>query len=201
MSNMSFSRTCSRRVCVSLMLAIVAFGARLAEAQPPQPQPVVTFVFPAGASRGQTVEATINGRDFQNANGVRITGPGVTAKHRPGGQPERGQSLLRRRARRRTGRAGSAADHAGRDLQPGAILHRRSAGDQRGRAEHRPGPAPGARGLAGPDQRPDSRQRPRQLPLRRQGGPDDRLRRPGADPAGVPPRHGPRLSRHLPDPL
>ena len=61
------------------MLAIVALGARPAEAQPPQPQPVITFVFPAGASRGQTVEATINGRDFQSANGVRITGPGVTA--------------------------------------------------------------------------------------------------------------------------
>ena len=36
-------------------------------------------MFPAGASRGQTIEATINGKDFQNANGVRITGPGVTA--------------------------------------------------------------------------------------------------------------------------
>ncbi|MFH1265105.1 MAG: PPC domain-containing protein, partial [Planctomycetota bacterium] len=40
---------------------------------------VVTFVFPAGTQQGQTIEATINGRDFQNANGVRITGPGVTA--------------------------------------------------------------------------------------------------------------------------
>lgn len=79
MSNLSFSRTCSRYVCVPLMLAIVALGVSPANAQPPQPQPVVTFVFPAGASRGQTVEATINGRDFQNANGVRITGSGVTA--------------------------------------------------------------------------------------------------------------------------
>jgi len=69
---------CARRVCTALIAALVAFASQLAHAQPPQP--VVTFVFPAGASRGQTVEATINGKDFQNANDVRITGPGVTAK-------------------------------------------------------------------------------------------------------------------------
>ncbi len=68
-----------RRVWVSLILAIIVFGVRLAEAQAPQPQPVVTFVFPAGAQQGKTIEATINGKDFQNASGVRITGPGVTA--------------------------------------------------------------------------------------------------------------------------
>jgi hypothetical protein len=79
MSHTSILRACPGRACVSLMFAAVAFGASLAEAQPPQPQPVVTFVFPAGAQQGQTIEATINGRDFQNANGVRITGPGVTA--------------------------------------------------------------------------------------------------------------------------
>jgi hypothetical protein len=63
---------------LSLIAAIVVFGPQLALAQPPQP--VVTFVFPAGAQRGKTIEATINGKDFQNANGARITGPGVTAK-------------------------------------------------------------------------------------------------------------------------
>jgi len=73
-----FPRACPRRVWISLAAAIVVFGPQLAGAQPPQP--VVTFVFPAGAQRGKTVEATINGKDFQNANGVRITGPGVTAK-------------------------------------------------------------------------------------------------------------------------
>jgi hypothetical protein len=77
MNDTSFLTTCSRHIRASLALAIVAFGVRFAEAQ--QPQPVVTFVFPAGAQRGQTIEATINGKDFQNANGVRITGPGVTA--------------------------------------------------------------------------------------------------------------------------
>lgn len=62
---------------ILLVAAIFALGAA-AQAQPPQP--TVTFVFPAGAERGKTVEATINGKDFQNASGVRITGPGVTAK-------------------------------------------------------------------------------------------------------------------------
>jgi hypothetical protein len=57
--------------------ALVALGVEPAGAQPPQP--VVTYVFPAGAQQGQTVDATINGKDFQNAHGVRITGPGVTA--------------------------------------------------------------------------------------------------------------------------
>ena len=80
MNNTPFMRTCPRRINRALAIAILAFAPQLAHAQPPQPQPVVTFVFPAGASRGQTVEATINGRDFQNASGVRITGPGVTGK-------------------------------------------------------------------------------------------------------------------------
>jgi hypothetical protein len=70
-------RACLGRVWIVLFAAIVACGSQPVQAQPPQP--VVTFVFPAGASRGQTVEATINGKEFQNANGVRITGPGVTA--------------------------------------------------------------------------------------------------------------------------
>ncbi len=61
----------------SFLWAILAV-ATLVQAQPPQP--VVTFVFPAGAERGKTIEATVNGKDFQNASGVRITGPGVTAK-------------------------------------------------------------------------------------------------------------------------
>jgi len=71
-------RTRLRRVGIPLIAAIALFGPQRAQAQPPQA--VVTFVFPAGAQRGKTVEATINGKDFQNANGARITGPGVTAK-------------------------------------------------------------------------------------------------------------------------
>jgi hypothetical protein len=63
---------------ILLVVAIFASGPLIAQAQPPQP--AVTFVFPAGAERGKTVEATINGKDFQNATGVRITGPGVTTK-------------------------------------------------------------------------------------------------------------------------
>jgi len=73
-----YPKACARRVWLSLIAALAALGPQLAAAQPPQP--VVTFVFPAGAQRGTTVEATINGKDFQNASGVRITGPGVTAK-------------------------------------------------------------------------------------------------------------------------
>ena len=64
--------------CARIWLLAAFIVPHVAQAQPPQP--VVTFVFPAGAQRGQTVEATINGKDFQNASGVRITGPGVTAK-------------------------------------------------------------------------------------------------------------------------
>jgi hypothetical protein len=71
-------RAFPRRVWVSPIVAIIGLLPQLAQAQPPQP--VVTFVFPAGAQRGRTIEATINGKDFQNANGVRVTGLGVTAK-------------------------------------------------------------------------------------------------------------------------
>jgi hypothetical protein len=69
---------CLRRTWVALLAAIIALGARVALAQ--APPPVVTYVYPAGAPRGQTIEATINGKDFQNATGVRITGAGVSAK-------------------------------------------------------------------------------------------------------------------------
>ena len=34
--------------------------------QAPAPQPVVTFVFPAGAQQGKTIEATINGKLFKD---------------------------------------------------------------------------------------------------------------------------------------
>lgn len=73
-----FLRTCPRRLGIPLIVAIAVLAPQLAGAQPPQP--VITFVFPAGVQQGKTVEATINGKDFQNASGVRITGPGVAAK-------------------------------------------------------------------------------------------------------------------------
>ncbi len=77
MNHTSLPNAGFRLVSFLLVLAAFASGLRPAEAQPPQP--VITFVFPAGAQQGQTVEATINGREFQNASGVRISGPGVTA--------------------------------------------------------------------------------------------------------------------------
>ncbi len=77
MNGTSLMRTSSRWIWVLSLLACAVLGVKPAGAQ--QPQPVITFVFPAGAQQGQTIQATVNGRDFQNANGVRITGPGVTA--------------------------------------------------------------------------------------------------------------------------
>lgn len=67
-----------RTVLLSLAVASIVSGPRFVLAQPPQPG--ATFVFPAGAQQGKTVGATINGKDLQNASGVRITGPGVTSK-------------------------------------------------------------------------------------------------------------------------
>lgn len=58
-----------------LPLAAVFFAVGLQSALAQPPQPVVTFVFPAGAARSQTVEATINGKDFQNASDVPRTAP------------------------------------------------------------------------------------------------------------------------------
>jgi hypothetical protein len=68
----------NHRLLILPTVAILAFGPQFTQAQPPQP--VVTFVFPCGAQQGKTIEATINGKDFQNASGVRITGPGVATK-------------------------------------------------------------------------------------------------------------------------
>ncbi len=78
MSDLPCRRACRCPVLISLLLAILVLAPRPAVAQPPQP--VVTYLFPAGAQRGATVEATINGKDFQNASGVRVSGPGVTGK-------------------------------------------------------------------------------------------------------------------------
>jgi len=47
-------------------------------AQPPQP--LLSHVFPAGAQRGKTIEATVFGTNLPGASAVRITGPGVAAK-------------------------------------------------------------------------------------------------------------------------
>ncbi|MCU0960658.1 MAG: hypothetical protein MUF48_11190 [Pirellulaceae bacterium] len=61
----------------SLGIALVlcaTWGATLG-AQPP---PVITHLFPAGASRGRALEATVYGRDLQDATGLRVTGTGVT---------------------------------------------------------------------------------------------------------------------------
>ena len=69
------SRTCTRRRSTSIAFLIVTLSIPVAYAQ--QPQPVVTFVFPAGAQQGQTLQATLTGKDLQNASGVRFAGAGV----------------------------------------------------------------------------------------------------------------------------
>ena len=63
---------------VLIVLASVLGVASSVSAQPPSPS--ITFVFPAGGQRGQTVEATVSGTNLQGATEVRITGGGVTAK-------------------------------------------------------------------------------------------------------------------------
>jgi hypothetical protein len=44
------------------------------------PAPVISEVFPAGAQRGRSIEATANGTHLAGTNGVRITGGGATAQ-------------------------------------------------------------------------------------------------------------------------
>jgi len=44
------------------------------------PSPVISYVFPAGAQRGRSIEATANGTHLAGASGVRVTGGGVTAR-------------------------------------------------------------------------------------------------------------------------
>ena len=78
MKRAMFLRTHFRLFGISLIVALAALEPQPGQALPPQP--VVSFVFPAGAQQGKTIEATINGKDLQNATGVRITGPGVECK-------------------------------------------------------------------------------------------------------------------------
>ena len=47
-------------------------------AQPPQP--TLGFIFPAGAQRGKTIEATISGTNLQGATGLFVSGKGITTK-------------------------------------------------------------------------------------------------------------------------
>ena len=68
-----------RAVTVCAALCALLAAARCGQAQPIPPQPIVTYVYPAGAGRGQTVEVTVHGSELQNAEGVRLTGNGVTA--------------------------------------------------------------------------------------------------------------------------
>jgi hypothetical protein len=44
------------------------------------PPPVISAVFPAGAQRGRSIEATANGTHLSGTNGVHITGGGATAQ-------------------------------------------------------------------------------------------------------------------------
>ncbi len=62
---------------MAAVLALALLGPSPSDAQ--MPQPVIKYVFPQGGQRGQTIEATVSGTDFQAANVVRVTGAGVTA--------------------------------------------------------------------------------------------------------------------------
>jgi hypothetical protein len=57
--------------------ACVALGALPALATAPEPH--IGFIYPAGGQRGQTVEVTVSGQDFKDAQAIRVTGEGVTA--------------------------------------------------------------------------------------------------------------------------
>ncbi|MGQ9574590.1 MAG: hypothetical protein ACUVUC_04675 [Thermoguttaceae bacterium] len=60
-----------------LLTCLLAVPAAL-EAQ--APQPLISWVFPAGAQKGKTIEATVNGKDLQGASGVHFSRAGVTGK-------------------------------------------------------------------------------------------------------------------------
>lgn len=66
-----------RRLFIPAVLAFSLPGSSPSCAEPPPP--VIKYVFPQGGQRGQTIEATVSGTDFQGANAVRVTGTGVTA--------------------------------------------------------------------------------------------------------------------------
>ena len=159
MNHTSLPNAGFRLVSFLLVLAAFASGLRPAEAQPPQP--VITFVFPAGAQQGQTVEATINGREFQNASGVRISGPGVTANI---------VEVVNSTSVRISLAVASDAELGERDLRlitPGGISNRVrfiiGALPETNEVEPKHGPRSAAerRDVARPDQRSDPRQRPR----------------------------------------
>ena len=162
----------SKLTCVrprlALITAITVVAAIPAHAQPPQP--VVGYIFPAGAQQGKTVEATVHGKDLQNAAGVRSHRSGRHGQDRQGRRSYDGANLRGGGGRCRAGRADL------RLLTPGGISNRvrffigEPAGSQRGRAEQRSGQTPDPRRTAGPDQRPDPRQRPRLLPFHAKKG-------------------------------
>jgi hypothetical protein len=44
------------------------------------PSPVISYVFPAGAQRGNSIETTANGTHLKGSDGVRITGSGMSGR-------------------------------------------------------------------------------------------------------------------------
>src|SRR5436190_1032100 len=72
-----------------LLLPVLLFAAEPKKPPPPPletPQPFVSYVFPAGGQRGQTVEITATGTNVVQVksdgseNGVFVTGGGVTGR-------------------------------------------------------------------------------------------------------------------------
>jgi hypothetical protein len=61
-----------------LLLACAGPGASLAIANPP----TASYIFPAGAQRGSTVDVRVGGLFLHDAPGFEITGPGITASPR-----------------------------------------------------------------------------------------------------------------------
>ena len=74
-------RSVCRRLLIAAAVALPLVGLSPANAQPPaaSSQPFINYIFPRGGQRGKTVAATINGNNLQGANGIRISGTGVSA--------------------------------------------------------------------------------------------------------------------------
>jgi hypothetical protein len=66
-------------LALSYLLVLAAWPGLPSPAAADAPQPLVAHVFPAGAQRGKTIEATVSGTNLQGALGVHLSGQGVAA--------------------------------------------------------------------------------------------------------------------------
>jgi hypothetical protein len=70
-----------QRLLIAAAVALAFADLSPANAQPPaaSSQPFINYVFPRGGQRGKTIAATFYGANLQGANGVRISGTGISA--------------------------------------------------------------------------------------------------------------------------